>query len=107
MIGRYNPRFICLDCGMNTITEYYMVFDNIWNSVAGHMDGMLCIGCLEKRLGRKLTKKDFPDFPINTWSDFSRSDRLNNRLHCSEYNESIIDDDPYTAGYTDKTFGDQ
>jgi hypothetical protein len=31
----------------------------LWSS------GFLCIGCLEKRLGRELTAEDFPDCPIN------------------------------------------
>jgi hypothetical protein len=27
--------------------------------------GFLCIGCLEHRLGRRLTPRDFPSLPIN------------------------------------------
>jgi hypothetical protein len=31
-------------------------------------DGIICIGCFEKRLGRKLTKRDFaPWFRKNRW----------------------------------------
>ena len=33
--------------------EYYMVQNDIWR-VYRAGDGMLCIGCLEKRMGRKL-----------------------------------------------------
>jgi hypothetical protein len=35
----------------------------LWSS------GFLCIGCLEKRLGRELTAEDFPDCPINHQHD--------------------------------------
>ncbi len=28
--------------------------------------GCLCIGCLEKRIGRRLTPEDFPDHVFNT-----------------------------------------
>lgn len=75
--------FECIDCHENTheIGEYYMVTDSVWTK-AGMTDGMLCIGCLEDRIGRRLTKKDFPDYPINTeemdWN--TRSKRLKNRL---------------------------
>jgi hypothetical protein len=43
----------CSDCGSNTRDEYYVVHDAIWFG-AGNVDGMLCIGCLEQRLGRQL-----------------------------------------------------
>jgi hypothetical protein len=28
--------------------------------------GVLCVGCLEKRIGRRLTPDDFPDHVFNT-----------------------------------------
>jgi hypothetical protein len=34
-----------------------MVRDDLWP--IGKDDGMLCIGCLERRLGRRLTREDF------------------------------------------------
>jgi hypothetical protein len=40
---------------------------------------MLCIGCLEARLGGKLVASDFPDYPINM-GVFPQSTRLRNRL---------------------------
>ena len=49
-------------------TEIYIVKSAIWKA-AGMADwgGCLCIGCLEKRLGRMLTPKDFPrDHPLNS-----------------------------------------
>jgi hypothetical protein len=43
--------------------ETFMVHDHLWDS-AGMTDGFLCIGCLEKRLGRQLCRNDFPPLPI-------------------------------------------
>lgn len=74
----------CVDCGIHTgaILEYYMVRDSIWD-VHGAGRGMLCIGCLELRLGRLLNRKDFPPLPINTGA-FHQSDRLAQRLRRKE-----------------------
>jgi hypothetical protein len=80
----------CIDCGVNTgpghSTRYtmhlashpdglfsiysdkheiYTVTRRVWKR-AGSPDGCLCIGCLEGRIGRRLTRKDFPmDDPLN------------------------------------------
>lgn len=78
-------RFDCLDCPDNThlIREYYMVHDAVWaNSGVEPHGGMLCIGCLEMRIGRVLTPADFTLAPINSpfllWNP--RSERLYDRL---------------------------
>jgi hypothetical protein len=85
---------LCIDCGVNTApgaptrieyeiafaagaeslpmrigsdTEMYMVHDKVWKKagVEGY-GGCLCIGCLEKRIGRRLKPKDFDrDHPFN------------------------------------------
>lgn len=71
--------FNCVDCKKNTneMHEYYMVHDDVWaKSGMEKRGGMLCVGCLEQRLGRTLTKKDFTKYPVNTWY---ASDRLRNR----------------------------
>lgn len=74
----------CADCGVHTgaIAEYYMVHDGIW-AIHGAKRGMLCIGCLEMRLGRLLTIADFPRLPIN-FGAFRQSDRLAQRLRRKE-----------------------
>lgn len=77
--------FNCWDCTVNTleIDEYYMVDDELWRSATDEldtpMDIMLCIGCLESRLGGKLVASDFPELPINR-GFFPYSTRLLNRL---------------------------
>ena len=60
-----------------------MVTDQTWErSGLGGDDGMLCIGCLEQRLGRVLHAKDFIDVPINQLADMTEdaSARFLNRL---------------------------
>lgn len=95
----------CVDCGVNTApgmstraeletafaagkesvdqvidkkSEVYTVAKEIWKAARmEEFGGCLCIGCLEKRLGRKLLPKDFlPDHPFN---DFPGTPRLMNR----------------------------
>lgn len=73
--------FICHGCGIDTreISEYYMVQDAIWLKAFPHGSGMLCIGCLEDRIGRTLTSEDFIDAPINKGM-FGHSERMLARL---------------------------
>ena len=79
---------LCLDCGFDTRPgepgskgvagqcEWYSVWDYLWQEAGMQSEdeqlwssGFLCIGCLEKRLGRELTAEDFPDCPINHQHD--------------------------------------
>jgi hypothetical protein len=62
------------------LSEVYYVRDKVWDAsgVEG-MGGCLCIGCLEKRIGRKLRPKDFPQWhPFNN-SKFPGTPRLRQR----------------------------
>ena len=64
--------------------EWYMVTDDIWNGAMpddpGDMTLFLCIGCLEQRLGRRLTSADFTDAPLNAMGLFLSTERLIDRL---------------------------
>lgn len=73
--------FGCKDCGICTlcISEYYMVTDEVWEA-AGLDKGMVCIACLEARIGKTLTATDFTDCPLNIDSGWARSDKLASRL---------------------------
>jgi hypothetical protein len=53
-------RFHCVDCGEHKDGEYYMVTDELWaaSGIAPH-GGMLCLLCLERRIGRPLAGEDF------------------------------------------------
>ena len=84
--GHVTEDWLCVDCGANTApgipdgittlqqveatgnsamhidadTEAYMVRNAIWKKAGMEpFGGCLCIGCLEKRLGRRLKPKDF------------------------------------------------
>ena len=82
----------CADCGVGTIRlgEWYMVNDDVWEqawagrrkSWHGRVPGqeILCIACLEQRLGRTLAASDFTDAPVNNPSKENMSERLRNRL---------------------------
>ena len=72
--------FDCVDCWIDTSDEYYMVNDFLWLDY-GAGDGMLCIGCLEQRIGRLLVWSDFIDAPINYHPNgWDKSERLVDRL---------------------------
>jgi hypothetical protein len=69
--------FSCKDCGCD-YDESYMVHKKLWKA-HGVGDDHLCIGCLEKRMGRQLRRQDFTDAPINE-IDAQMSLRLQDRL---------------------------
>ena len=71
----------CADCEVDTlkIGEYYMVKDDVWESVVSGR-ALLCVGCLETRLGRRLLPADFSDAPINSHPNIRQSERLQSRL---------------------------
>jgi hypothetical protein len=91
--------WLCVDCGMNTApgclnasetrcqvdtlgyslqyvdntSEVYAVRDKVWAEARmSDFGGCLCIGCLERRLRRKLRPKDFPRHPFNAMPGTSR-----------------------------------
>ena len=87
--GKTPETWLCIDCGTNTApgmssraeleaafaadegdngvtqhitadSEIYTVGERVWAAAGMEpMGGCLCIGCLEKRLGRRLRPKDF------------------------------------------------
>ena len=77
--------FCCKDCKADTssLNEYYMVHDHIWLATGlSKQGGMLCLGCLEGRIGRRLCANDFSDYPINH-GFFRRSERFLDRLQAA------------------------
>ena len=82
----------CCDCGAGTITlgEWYMVNPDLWKRAwagrrkphHGKLPGqeILCIGCLEHRIGRMLCRADFPEAPVNDPNEYWQSKRLRDRL---------------------------
>ena len=74
--------FDCVDCGVDTsaIDEWYVVRDELWVAANSSRDGVLCVGCLEERLGRRLSRSDFTSCEVNENPGWRRSSRLTNRL---------------------------
>jgi hypothetical protein len=72
-----------------------MVHDHVWAQAWEgrlkphhqlHGQQILCIGCLETRLGRKLTRKDFKKVPINDPKRSDMSGRLRDRIRSRKAN---------------------
>jgi hypothetical protein len=95
----------CADCSIGTYTigEWYMVRDEVWEEAwAGRRkpwhaldgQGILCIGCLEKRIGRTLMAWDFKYVQVNDPNDGSISDRLWDRLTTWPRQLEMFPDDP-------------
>jgi hypothetical protein len=74
--------FDCLDCGVDTveIDEYYGLRSPVWLEANPTDDGMLCIGCVERRLGRQLVPTDFIQSARSPESQWRRSERLQARM---------------------------
>ena len=74
-------RFLCLDCKQDTgkMNEFYFINTSLWLSVVKDVTGMLCIGCLENRLGRQLVSSDFTQCFLNS-NTGKKSLRLLDRL---------------------------
>ncbi len=66
--GESNSHWLCLDCSKDTSlsNEYYGVHNHLWRRAVDRSQrhGMLCLLCLESRLGRSLRLQDFK-LPVN------------------------------------------
>lgn len=82
MAKRSRSKFLCLDCRVDTgkLYEHYMLVESTWTKVHNSKFGMLCVGCVENRLGRKLTKVDFNSSFVNDPKLHRMSARLLERL---------------------------
>jgi hypothetical protein len=69
----------CGDCLVDVIEigERYMVHDAVWPIEPD--GGVLCVGCLEKRIGRRLNARDFTDCLGNRGA-WPQSERLRSRM---------------------------
>lgn len=59
--------WLCLDCGKDCIKDekdYYMIQHELWMDLVGSREGMLCMDCLETRLGHKLRKEEILPCPL-------------------------------------------
>lgn len=65
--------FICKDCGKDTgidEKDYYMVTHQVWDEYGVGKD-MLCMDCMESRIGHPLNKSDILDCPLNTMNPYT------------------------------------
>jgi hypothetical protein len=84
--------FLCLDCGVDTraIDEYYIVTHELWARANPDGAGMLCVGCLEKRLGRELTPDDFGLNSVSSPKSERPLKRLGDlRKHEAKFKEAV------------------
>lgn len=60
--------FFCADCGYDTCKRhYYMLKSDLWKRIVPEdfCNVMLCLDCVEDRLGRWLKPSDFSDARVN------------------------------------------
>ncbi len=67
----------CDKCGKNLLkdkNDYYMLKDAVWHEICAKIglkwEGILCRGCAEKALCRKLGKNDLANVPLNERLDW-------------------------------------
>jgi len=50
----------CVDCDMNLFLEWFTLHDHVWRRTGLESNGgCLCIGCVERRISRRLLPEDF------------------------------------------------
>ena len=70
-----NKEFNCKCCGKSTLTnrDYYMLEDKLWLELNnGKYEGMMCMDCVESKLGRKIAIKDLAPVPLNMINEDTR-----------------------------------
>lgn len=66
---RDKEHWTCKDCGKDCFKnkkDFYMVTFNLWKKFGVGKD-MLCMNCMEERIGHKLTKNDILRCPVTEW----------------------------------------
>jgi hypothetical protein len=60
-------RWLCMECHKNTKNkiDYYMLNTFLWRSIAKDIKGMLCVSCVENKIGHTITKSDLLNCPLN------------------------------------------
>ena len=70
LFPKKRPVCLCNDCGVDCakIGEYYTASPKVWEETLGlGWADNLCIGCLERRLGRRMTMRDLCRWPNSPW----------------------------------------
>jgi hypothetical protein len=70
-----NPKRLCSDCKKDVYKnprDYFLVTDEVWAKYGVGRD-MLCMTCLEERMGRRLERADIHDCPVSAeWNPYTR-----------------------------------
>lgn len=69
----------CRDCGRDCSDEMYMIHEHLWLQYAGG-EGCLCVGCIERRIGRILGPQDFCYCLMNYNAVISDEERAKDRI---------------------------
>jgi hypothetical protein len=82
MATKSRRKFLCLDCNVDTgkSGEHYMLNDSTWSLTGLGKYGMLCVRCVERRIGRKLRSNDFNNSYLNKPRTGIISNRLMDRM---------------------------
>ena len=70
----------CSRCRADVLDEQFMVRDDVWAAAATAGERLLCVGCAERSLGRRLGPDDFTDAPLNRWPAMSKGERQRSHL---------------------------
>lgn len=66
-LSTINKGWDCKNCGKDcekNDKDYYMLKDELWAEIHPQIDGMLCMDCVEEKLGRKLIADDILICPL-------------------------------------------
>ena len=74
-----------------------MVRNDVWRASGLHR-GLLCVGCLEGRIGRQLHQQDFKDVETNRPGTFPQSLRLRTRLRTPAPADEQSNSEPAMTG---------
>lgn len=86
-------RWACMDCGADTIDEYYVIHHDLWRAAVGGRAGKLCLPCLETRIGRRLNAADFLPCGANDL-DWRKTDRLRERMTTEDGLDLVVGEPP-------------
>jgi len=74
-----DDNWLCADCGKDTFIDpkdFYMIRFELWD-IIGVGGGMLCMDCIEKRVGHALTKNEILPCPLTEYINPYTSKILN------------------------------
>ena len=68
--------FNCLDCDKDDWSPHYMLQDDVWLEIHPDGDGILCLECAEKRMGRPFTVDEFYMGPMKSFEEWKKENQV-------------------------------